>query len=56
MICFPFKKITALYWNLLKPKIPEFFKGIDVKPSLVHGNLRSENIGRSGSKPGYNNF
>lgn len=46
------QKVLEDYWPKLKPIIPKFFKGIDVKPSLLHGNFRFENIAESNLKPG----
>lgn len=31
-------------WSRLQLKIPEFFKGMDIKPSLLHGDLWSGNV------------
>ena len=39
-------------WPLLKAKMPEFFEGLDIKPSLLHGDLWSGNAGQVGSDPG----
>ena len=39
-------------WLKLKPKIPEFFSGLDVKPSLLHGDLWSGNAGQADGRPG----
>lgn len=44
--------VVESYWPELKPHIPKFFKGIDVKPSLLHGNLWIENAAQFNSKPG----
>ena len=33
-------------------KIPEFFKGIDIKPSLLHGDLWSGNAAEMDDGPG----
>ena len=41
-------------WQKLKPKIPEFFSGLDVKPSLLHGDLWSGNAGQADGRPGKN--
>lgn len=40
------------YWPRLKNIIPKFFDGIEVKPSLVHGDLWSGNAAQTNSKPG----
>jgi len=40
------------FWPKLKQKIPEFFVGIQVKPSLLHGDLWSGNAGQVDGKPG----
>ncbi|GAV03164.1 hypothetical protein RvY_13632-2 [Ramazzottius varieornatus] len=34
-------------WTAMKPKIPSFFKGIVVQPSLLHGDLWGGNIGQT---------
>lgn len=39
-------------WSRLKPKIPEFFKDVDVKPSLLHGDLWSGNVAETDDGPG----
>ena len=39
-------------WNELKSIMPQFFEGIDVKPSLLHGDLWSGNAGTVEGKPG----
>ena len=36
----------------MKCIIPEFFQGIDVKPSLLHGDLWSGNAGTVDGNPG----
>jgi len=41
-----------LLWSRLKSKIPEFFKGVDVKPSLLHGDLWSGNVAEIQGGPG----
>jgi fructosamine-3-kinase len=38
-------------WLLLKEKIGDFFKGLDIKPSLLHGDLWSGNYGQVDSDP-----
>lgn len=48
---FLIKKVIENYWPRLKPIIPKFFEGIEVKPSLVHGDLWSGNAAQSNSKP-----
>ena len=37
-------------WSKLKPKIPRFFEGIEIKPSLLHGDLWSGNAGSINNK------
>ena len=39
-------------WNELKTIMPQFFEGIEVKPSLLHGDLWSGNAGTVDGKPG----
>ena len=39
-------------WSRLTLKIPEFFKDVDVKPSLLHGDLWSGNVGETDNGPG----
>ena len=39
-------------WPKLKSKIPDFFKEIQVEPSLLHGDLWSGNSGEDSSGPG----
>ena len=39
-------------WSRLQLKIPEFFKGIDIKPSLLHGDLWSGNVAEMDDGPG----
>jgi len=38
-------------WLLLKEKMGEFFQGLDIKPSLLHGDLWSGNYGQVDSNP-----
>ena len=38
-------------WPKLKEKIPDFFQDIQVKPSLLHGDLWSGNAGSVGTEP-----
>ena len=38
-------------WPKLKEKIPDFFHGLDIKPSLLHGDLWSGNAGQVGIEP-----
>ncbi|XP_068678289.1 ketosamine-3-kinase-like [Montipora foliosa] len=38
-------------WSKLKPRIPEFFKDVDVKPSLLHGDLWSGNVAETDEGP-----
>ncbi|XP_067033237.1 ketosamine-3-kinase-like isoform X1 [Acropora muricata] len=42
---------ARLLWSRLKSKIPEFFKGVDVKPSLLHGDLWSGNVAETHEGP-----
>ncbi|XP_015771648.1 PREDICTED: ketosamine-3-kinase-like isoform X3 [Acropora digitifera] len=42
---------AGLLWSRLKSKIPEFFKGVDVKPSLLHGDLWSGNVAETHEGP-----
>ena len=39
-------------WSKLKAKIPEFFQDIPIKPSLLHGDLWSGNVGQDSIGPG----
>ena len=39
-------------WKDLKDIMPQFFEGIDVKPSLLHGDLWSGNAGTVDGQPG----
>lgn len=39
-------------WSSLQLKIDKFFTGIEVKPSLIHGDLWSGNIGQTATCPG----
>lgn len=48
------QKVFEDFWPRLRAKIPLFFKGIEVKPSLLHGDLWAENAAQKGSKPGKN--
>ncbi|XP_060877402.1 ketosamine-3-kinase-like [Metopolophium dirhodum] len=45
------KKIIENYWPQLKQIIPKFFERIEVKPSLLHGDLWPGNTAQSNSKP-----
>ncbi|EDO41346.1 predicted protein [Nematostella vectensis] len=38
-------------WEKLKAKIPEYFAGLDIKPSLLHGDLWGGNVGEVESNP-----
>ena len=38
-------------WPKLKSKLPDFFDGLDIKPSLLHGDLWSGNAGQVGTDP-----
>lgn len=46
------QKVIEEYWPQLKPKIPKFFEGIEVKPSLLHGDLLPANVAEANYKPG----
>lgn len=46
------QKIYENLWPKLKPIIPRFFKGIDVKPSLLHGDIWAGNVIQYGSDAG----
>ena len=39
-------------WDELKAIMPQFFEGIEVKPSILHGDLWSGNAGTVDGKPG----
>ena len=39
-------------WEKLKEVLPKFFEDLDVKPSLLHGDLWSGNAGTVDGKPG----
>ena len=39
-------------WQKLKLKIPELFVDLNIKPSLLHGDLWSGNAGTVDGKPG----
>lgn len=41
-------------WSELNLKIPGFFVGIDIKPSLLHGDLWSGNVAETDEGPGMN--
>lgn len=43
---------TRSLWSRLKPKISEFFTDVDVKPSLLHGDLWSGNVAETDDGPG----
>lgn len=45
------QKRIEKYWSMLKPKIPEYFKGLDIKPTLLHGDFWEGNIALYKSKP-----
>ncbi|XP_046399527.1 ketosamine-3-kinase-like isoform X2 [Ischnura elegans] len=45
------KEATEL-WSRLQLKIPKFFEGIEVKPSLLHGDLWGGNVAETGDGPG----
>ncbi|XP_049802664.1 fructosamine-3-kinase-like [Schistocerca nitens] len=38
-------------WSQLLGKLPQFFEGADIKPSLLHGNLQRDNIAETNSHP-----
>lgn len=42
---------AANLWFKLKPKIPNLFEGLQIKPSLVHGDLWAGNVGQADGKP-----
>ncbi|KAL0277800.1 UNVERIFIED_CONTAM: hypothetical protein PYX00_004961 [Menopon gallinae] len=44
------REITEL-WSQLQIKIPSFFKGLNIKPSLLHGDLWSGNAGETNESP-----
>ena len=46
----PDEKLQRL-WSELKPLIPRFFENIVVKPSLLHGDLWSGNVGETDTEP-----
>ena len=39
-------------WKDLKDIMPQFFEGLNVKPSLLHGDLWSGNAGTVDGQPG----
>ncbi|XP_031551452.1 ketosamine-3-kinase-like isoform X2 [Actinia tenebrosa] len=39
------------FWAKLKTKIPEYFTGLEIKPSLLHGDLWGGNVGEIDSGP-----
>ena len=39
-------------WKKLKDNIPKLFTGLDIKPSLLHGDLWSGNAGTVDGNPG----
>ena len=39
-------------WPKLKSSIPALFEAIDIKPSLLHGDLWSGNVAKVDGKPG----
>ena len=43
-------------WGRLKPTIPYFFEGIIIKPSLLHGDMWSGNVGSIDGEPGKYNI
>lgn len=43
---------TRSLWSRLQLKITEFFKGMDIKPSLLHGDLWSGNAAETEDGPG----
>lgn len=47
---------ARLFWQKLKPKIPSFFEGIQVEPSLLHGDLWSGNSGETKDGPGLHTY
>lgn len=42
---------TRSLWARLKLKIPEYFNGMDIKPSLLHGDLWSGNVAETEDGP-----
>ncbi|KAB7502565.1 Fructosamine-3-kinase [Armadillidium nasatum] len=38
-------------WSTLSAKLPDFFKGMNIEPSLLHGDLWSGNIGETSNEP-----
>ncbi|XP_047118459.1 fructosamine-3-kinase-like isoform X3 [Schistocerca piceifrons] len=38
-------------WSQLLRKLPQFFEGADIKPSLLHGNLQRDNIAETNTHP-----
>ena len=44
------RELKAL-WSKLRPRVPELFAGIDVFPSLLHGDLWGGNVGQVESEP-----
>lgn len=45
------QEIVEDCWSKLKPIIPKLFEGIEVKPTLLHGDLWEGNIALHNSKP-----
>ncbi|XP_050527216.1 fructosamine-3-kinase-like [Daktulosphaira vitifoliae] len=49
--CLKIQKIINDFWPRLKKIIPKFFEDIEIKPSLIHGDLWSGNAAQCASKP-----
>lgn len=50
--CFQYNDSEArTLWGKLMPKVPDFFKGLEVKPSLVHGDLWGGNAAELDDRP-----
>jgi fructosamine-3-kinase len=39
-------------WSQLKLKLPSFFSGLEILPSLLHGDLWGGNVGETCERPG----
>jgi len=39
-------------WAKLRDNMSEFFRGLDVKPSIMHGDMWSGNVGQIDGQPG----
>ncbi len=40
------------YWPQLERKLPSYFEGVKVRPSLLHGDLWSGNVAETDTGPG----